>query len=310
MFRGLFALLAMLVAAFAISACGGDDAPDTDGGLSASELAEKLPDGGMPQATAVDVSAAKEAAGLDADVEPTSLQGTPTEFRFGQSTFYALRDLSILTDNPLRAALDHSAITAYAAHPYVSDDAVALVSTSQDFDDVASSLEADGWERDGDVLSTDGDPAELGYTAAAAGDGFIVLGTSPEGVEAAASGDAEPSEAGELEALAELDAPVVFAMIPESKNVECVSLITFEDFVDGTMDVHVTVDGEADDKRVADKLSRDIDTIGFLTESIEASGDTVTLHLTGRDEEGLANSPALMVYSALDETGPLLYDCG
>ncbi len=309
MFRELSALIAVLVASLALTACGGDDAPDTDGELSASELAAMLPDGGMPQATAVDVSAAKEAAGLPADLEPTTVGFAPAELRFAQSTFYALRELSLLTDNPVRAALDHSAITAYAAHPYVSDEAVALVSTSQDFGEIAESLEADGWERDGDVVSTEGNPDELGYTAVAAGDGSLVLGTSPEGVEAAASGSAEPSKTGELVALGKLDAPVVFAMIPDAEDLECVSLITFEDFVDGRMDVHLTVEGKADDNRVPSELSRDIVTIGFEVDSTEVNGDVVTLHLTGREDENIANSPALVVYSGLDDAGPLLYTC-
>ena len=128
MFRGPSALLAVLAAALAISACGGDDAPDTDGGLSASELAAKLPDGGIPQAVAVDVDAAREAAGLAGGTDPTEVGTSREELRLRLQHLLRPSRLSALTDNPVRAALDHGQISAYAAHPYVSDEAITLVS--------------------------------------------------------------------------------------------------------------------------------------------------------------------------------------
>ncbi len=311
--RGLSALFAVLIAALAIAACGGDDGgdfPDTDGGLSASELAAKLPDAGTPQAVAADVVAAREAAGLPADADPTALGSSPPEVRFGFSTFFGLRELSAVIENPVRSAVDHSLVTAYASHPFISDDAVALLSTSQDFEEIATSLEDEGWEQDGDVISTDGDPEELTYTAVAPGDGFVVLGYSPEGVEAVASGEAEPSETGELEALEALDAPVTMATIPEVEGTECISLIAYEDFVDGTADLFITVDGKADADRLGKDLRKTSGSVGFEILSAEAEGDTLTVELQGLEEEGVANSPALLVGFALDENGDLLYDCG
>ena len=79
-------------------------------------------------------------------------------------------------------------------------------------------MEDDGWKRDGAVVSTEGDPDELTYTAVGAGDGFIVLGYTPEAVEAVASGEAPPSETGELAGLEALDAPVTAAVVPEVKG--------------------------------------------------------------------------------------------
>jgi hypothetical protein len=307
--RGLTALFAVLVAGLAISACGGEDTPDTDGGLGAAELAAKLPDGGTPQAIAVDVDAAREAAGLAEGTDPTEISTSREELRFGLSTFSALLSLAALTDNPVRAAIDHSKLSAYAAHPYISDDAVALLSTTQDFDEIASSLEDAGWERDGDILSTDGDPQEVTYTAVAPADGYVVLGFSPEGVEAAASGDAEPSTTGELAALEALDAPVVGAVVPETADEECVELVSFEDFVDETFRFHITVDGEADVSKLSKTLAREAPGVGFDVVSQEAQGDTITLELEGVDSEQLVNSPALLVATSLDETGPPLYDC-
>jgi hypothetical protein len=122
--RGLTALFAVLVAGLAISACGGEDTPDTDGGLGAAELAAMLPDGGTPQAIAVDVDAAREAAGLAEGTDPTEISTSREELRFGLSTFSALLSLAALTDNPVRAAIDHSKLSAYAAHPYISERAV------------------------------------------------------------------------------------------------------------------------------------------------------------------------------------------
>jgi|AntDryMetagUQ889_1029465.scaffolds.fasta_scaffold18927_1 hypothetical protein len=126
----------------AIAGCGGDDegdSPDTDGGLTAAELAPKLPEAEFAQATAVDVVAAKEAAGLPTDIDPLELSNSNAEIRFAFSTFYAFRSVAALVDNPVREALDYSRITAYAGHPFLADDAVTLVSTSQDFEEIATS---------------------------------------------------------------------------------------------------------------------------------------------------------------------------
>lgn len=313
MFRGTSALFAVLATSLAIAACGGGDTPDTDGGLSASELAAKLPDGGTPQAIAVDVDAAREAAGLPAGTDPTEISTSREELRFGLSTFSALLSLAALTDNPVRGAIDHGQLSAYAAHPYISDDAVALLSTTQDFDEIASSLEDDGWERDGDVLSTEGDPETLTYTAVAAADGFVVLGFSPEGVEAVASGDAEPSTTGELAGLEALEAPVVGAVVPEGKGAECIELVSFEDFVDETFRFYITVDGKAEPSRLSKDLSDEAPGVGFDIVSEDVKGDSITLELEGvegAETAQLVNSPAVLVAAVLDETGPLLYDCG
>ena len=299
----------MLCAALFLSACGGDDAPDTDGGLSAKELAAKLPEDGIPQVVAADITASKEAAGLDSDSDPTELGTNPEEVRFAVSAFTSFLSLSIRTDNPVRSALDHSLITASAAQPTTADDGVTLVSTSQDFEEIASSLEDADWERDGDLLTTEGDALELGYTAAAAGDGFLVLGNDPTLVEDVATGDAEPSQSGELEALEQLDAPVIGAIVPEIEGLECVSLVTFEDFVNGEATIDVTVDGEADPDGVSRRLKVDASSIGFTVSSVKADADTLTIELEGRDEEGLANSPTLLIASEFDQDGALLYDC-
>lgn len=307
--RGISALLAVLVVAFALVACGGEeDSPDINGDLSAKELAAMLPDGGTTQAVAADVSAAKEAAGLPEDVDPVELGIQPADLRLA-SAYFALFSLSAVVDNPVRSAMDNSEITAYAAHPdYQSDDAVAFVLTGQDFEEIASSLEDSGWERNGNVLTGESDPEGLTYNTAGAADGFLVLGYSEEAVEAVVSGDAEPSETGELEALETLDAPIVGAVIPDVAGLECVTLITFEDFADGRSTVVLTVDGKAETGRISKDVS-DPASLGFTLVSEEAEGNDLTLELEGREKEGIANSPALLIAAGLDDAGPLLYDC-
>ncbi len=311
--RGLSALFAVLMAALAIAACGGDDggdSPDINGDLSASELAAKLPAGGTPQVVAADITAAKEAAGIPEDTDPTTLASNPNELRLA-AAYVSLFSLSAVVDNPVRTAMDNSQITAYAAHPdYTSDEALALVSTTQDFEEIATALEDEGWERDGDVLTGESDPEGFTYTAVGAAEGFLVLGYSADAVEAVVSGEAEPSNSGELEALEGLDAPVVGAIIPDVEGLECVTLITFEDFVDGDSSIVMTVDGGAEEDRISKKIAADSASAGFTVLSEKAEGDQVTIELRGREQEGVANSPALLIAAGFDDTGPLIYDCG
>ena len=313
MFRGLSALLGAVAATFVLASCGGDDAPDTDGDLRAKELAAKLPESGdIPGATAVDVAAAKEAAGLPEDADPTDLGETPEDVRFASSTFSAFFSLSALVENPVRSAMDHSLITAYAGNlDYTSEDTVTLVSTSQDFEDIATALEDEGWERDGDVLTGDSDEQGLTYSAVAAGDGFLVLGYSADAVESVASGEAQPSEAGDVSAIEDLDAPVVGAVVPRGvEGLDCVTLVAYEDFVNGDAELQITVDGQADEESLSKQIRQDSESAGFTFDSAQAEGETLTVVLKGRDAEGIANNPSLLIGTGFDETGPLLYDCG
>lgn len=277
------------------------------------ELAAKLPDGGTPQAVAVDVLAAKEASGLEADIDPLTLPAGAAENRFVFSTFFALRDVAQLTDNAVRSALDHSVITAYAAHPYISDEAVTLISTSQDFDEIASSLEDDGFERDGNTLTSDGDPEVDTYTAVAPGDGFIVLGYSAEGVEAVADGGGEPSGTGELELLEELpEAPARIATL-RSGGPDCVVSVTSTDQANGDADLTVAFDSPPKTANLDGDLEDAWGSLGFSFKKPKVSGDEMTFDLLGSDETGLSNSPALLIgliYSEPTKLRPAFYDCG
>ena len=266
-----------------------------------------LPDGGMPQAAAVDVDAAREAAGVASDADPLELENTPENNLFSFSAFFALRDVSTPVENPVRSAVDHGQISAYAAHPYVSDDAVTLVATSQPFDEIASSLEDAGFERDGDVLTIDGDPEELTYTAAARGDGFLALGYSADAVRAVAEGDAEPSTTGELEELAELDAPVRLAVVPDEP--ECVTAITATDEATDSAELGFEIADGADLERFGPLDQASAASIGFELGEPELEGDTITVPLV-KDPggSGLVNSPAALVGSLLLEPAQI-YDC-
>ena len=56
-------------------------------------------------------------------------------------------------------------------------------------------------------------------------------------------------------------------------------------------------------------LPKEAPGVGFDVTSQDAEGDTITLELEGVDADQLVNSPALLVATGLDETGPPLYDC-
>jgi hypothetical protein len=305
--RGTKTALSALLASAALAGCGGGT-PDTDGDLSAAELAAKLPQTEFARAAAVDVAAAKEAAGLEPDADPLELDFTPAESIFASSAFFGLHSVSQLVENPVREAFDHSLISAYAGQPYLTDEGVTLVSTSQPYEEIASALEDAGWQRDGDVLSSDGNPEEVTYTAIAPGDGFIVLGYDAELVEQVASGDAAPSESGELELLEGLDAPAVLATIPETEGLECVDSITYEDPIDGTVSVRVAVPS-ADEKKL-DEFESYLQTIGFAVTSIKEEEDALEIEFQSRQfEDGVTNSPALLVFVLTDEDGKPFYDC-
>ena len=159
----------------------------------------------------------------------------------------------------------------------------------------------------GDLLTGKSDPEGLTYNAVGAGDGFLLLGYSAEAVEAVASGDAEPCRPSAKRESSRrsksLSAPVTAAIIPEVEGLECVTLITFEDFVDGKSNIALTVDGEADTKNISNELNESAESTGFTIASEEADGDTVTILLEGQ-EGGLANSPALLIATGWTTTAP------
>ena len=252
-FRGLFALLAFLAAALAISACGGEDTPNTDGGLSASELAEKLPDGGMPQATAVDVVPPGKRPALPRN-RADEISTKPRRVSLRPEHLLRPDESRDPHGQPLPSRIDHSKLSRpSAAHPYVSDDAVALVSTTQDFDDVASSLGPMGGSAMVTSSRQTATPRKSGNTAVAAADGFVVLGFTPGGVEAAASGDAEPPRERASWRASRRSMRLWSAPWCPDKDEECVELIRFEDFVDETIGFYVTVDGGADHSKLSEK---------------------------------------------------------
>ena len=45
-------------------------------------------------------------------------------------------------------------------------------------------------------------------------------------------------------------------------------------------------------------------------DAVAAEGDVITIEALGRDDEGFANSPALLLLALTDEEGDPLYDCG
>lgn len=102
---------------------------------------------------------------------------------------------SDLQETPIGRSLDIGAMTAVASVPFAfaPDRAVVVVRTSQPFDDLAAALEEEDFERDGDLVWTEGPVRELGGATAVtpAGDDLIVLAQSREVARAVADGDGD-----------------------------------------------------------------------------------------------------------------------
>lgn len=305
--RAALPLLAAL-ALIAIPGCGGGGDEGT-GEMSSTELLQMLPEAEQPQVVAADVDAAREAAGLAGDADPTDLDSGQSRNRFVVSTFVGLWNISFPNNNPVRDALDHSVISAYAAHLFQEPGAITLVATTQPFDDLAEGLEEAGYERDGDVVFSDGDPEELSYTAAAPGDGFLVLGYDPDTVRRVAAGEAEPASSPEVEAvLAHDDAPVVAAIAPEEP--ECIVTMTSTDQVEGGGTLYIRTAGKPDLDAFQRLDSPAFSSIGFGVGEPQIAGDEISIEIeVDPSGSGLVN-PVVAVASTLLLAPDEIYDCG
>ena len=87
-------------------------------------------------------------------------------------------------------------------------------------------------------------------------------------------------------------------------------MIAFEDFVDETFTLYITVDGKAKSSELDKDLRDEAVSLGFNIKSEDTQGDTIALELEGTDAEQLVNSPAVLVGATLDDNGPPIYDCG
>ncbi len=199
--RSVAGAVAALLSVAAAGGCGGDADDEGEPGSTTgadAELTALLP---SDSDTVVysDFAAAREQLGLqpDADVtSPTSeeLAGTPALSALGVGL--TLPWLFGPTGGPLVAAFDGGLIQAAATtNDNAADQTVDVLRTQQSFDEIATSLESDGYRAEGDVLVDRGlaedvraqrSGSTLAYPVVAdAGGGIVVLGKSVEDVSAA-----------------------------------------------------------------------------------------------------------------------------
>lgn len=200
----------LLVIALGAAACGGEEESASAG---SRELVDRLPRLEPAGVIYVDVDAARAALGLGPAVDPESvLEGSDAERRFVLVAAAAVPYIGSPVDTAVRKAIDATQIRA-AANNFltVGEESVSVLATDQPFDEIAATLEDEGFTRDGEVLTSGESPQAVGATAVAGGEGIVALGFTPEAVEAAAAGEAEPADGPERDLLASLDAPAVAA---------------------------------------------------------------------------------------------------
>lgn len=190
-----------------LPACGGEEDTPASGGET--DLVDRLPRAEPSGVIYLDFYAAREALELDAEVDPESaILGSDAERRFGLVAGAAVPYLASPVDTAVRKAVDATRISAAANNLLsVGEQAVTVLVTDQPFDEIAATLEEEGFSRDGDVLTSDESPQEVGATAVAGDDGVLALGFTAAAVEAAATGETELAQGPERDLLAELDAP-------------------------------------------------------------------------------------------------------
>lgn len=288
--------------------CGGEEDEETppDSDSQAAALARLLPAGELPGVIVADVAAAREANGLDSDADPLEgfPGGTPEEQRFA-GAFIGMRDVTSPMQTPIRDAVDHGAISAYATNLVFGEGAILLFSTSQPFDEIASALEADGYERDGELLVSGGSAVELSYTVLAEADGYIVMGQDATTVEAVAGGT-ETSGAPEASLVESLEGPVSAAASTESG---CLESIVINDRMDGTAELRLMLSSEPDPEAFTldDSDTSPLPIAGYSVEEPVVDGQTLAVEV-----EANPDTPALSPVGLLSADVPAgsIYDCG
>ena len=152
-------------------------------------------------------------------------------------------------------AIDHTQVTAAAA-AQDPDGRAAVLQTDQSFDEIAESLEAAGFEEEGDVYAGEsGDPEPAFPYVADLGDGRIVVAEERAQAEEALSEDGEASEASQL--LGELEPPQRQAATIAAED-SCVTTFGIAGEPGGSeLQIAFSVDGEADEDRVPSEAEAD-----------------------------------------------------
>jgi hypothetical protein len=204
------------------SGCGDDAPPDPDQPLE--KLAHYLPADGPSYVVFADLTAAREELGLSPEAPALPLEiyseddynPTSPEARLLEVARVAMPILGVLDANQITEAFDDTAVSA-AVTGGAGSIGLTAIQTSQPFGDVADSLAAQGYERDGTVLSKPG--AEITQVVDA-GNGVIVLsGKKPDAAEAVAEPAGGPAAA--LALLEPEDGPV--GLVTAGVSSECVT---------------------------------------------------------------------------------------
>lgn len=295
------AILVLAVVAFLILGGGDDDAAD-----GAADLAEKLP-ASVTNATYVDLDGLRDQLGLAADADPTQVSTDPEKPpEPEQATFTAGAGIAIqglasgVEDDPVGEAVDGGQINSAIAGTAVEEGTagpVTLIDTDQSFDDIASSLEQNGFDRDGAVLeagepdnSKPGLPVPPALNVVAdAGDGVVAFSSSRELAESAGGDDASPVAG----LLGEVDGVQRSAAVMEGADciVETASGLN-ADPAEG--ELVITLDEEANEKNLID--SDQTAALGIEVSEPVLTGERISLTFsrTGEgDEVALGSLPPI-----------------
>lgn len=200
-----------------------------------STLLERLPrNEKLPAVAVVDVEAARSSLGIASDVDlRTAFLGADAEGRFGGAVAVAIPYLREPQETVVNRAIDSTRITAAATNLETGGDGATLIATDQSFDDIASVLEEDGFERnDEDVLVPNADSLEAGAGAVAEGDGFVVLAVDAGTAKRVAEEDPTAPGGPERELLAELGGPAAMATA-SIESTSCIDAIGVVDRLAG-----------------------------------------------------------------------------
>lgn len=261
----LAAILLGLLAAILLG-CGGDEETEGDDESRLMALVDRVPrDEDFPAITAVDVIAAREALGVAEGTDPrTAITGGDAERRFAYAVASAVPYLQSPQDTPISEAVDSTQITAAASNVVFGPGSITVLETDQPFEEIASALEVDGYERDGNVVTAEADAIDPGASVVAEGDGIVALGFDAETVTGVATGDPAAPEGPERELIAQMAGPAKLATATGGESSSCLDAIGVVDgLADGAGEFVVLAEEPAAESFVLD------DTGDFIAEPFD-----------------------------------------
>jgi hypothetical protein len=296
-------LAAVAALALLLGGCGGDD--DGAGSTAAAKLMDRLPaEQEHPGVTLVDLDRAREALDLPSDADPREPSGRGPSALL-TTAGAAIPYLASPYESPLAEAIDAGRIQAAASTAIdFGPRAVSVIATDQPFDEIASALEASGWQRDGDVLtlSEGGASARVGASAVAGRDGVVVLGYDPGLVGSAAGGDVDPGSGLDRELATESDAPAVATFALDGG---CLTGLAVASELDGNAELTIVTDDPDPERLTIDEADSGI--LGrYEFEAPEVDGDRLRVRFKAPTEPYA--DPLAIVGG--ETTADQIYDCG